>query len=283
MQRWRFILLINLAVFVPFCSHAQTYSFPWLPAVDSSATVADIPAPSGCARVPTSANTFADWLRHLPLKTASQIVLLHTGRPKPNQSAHHSILNIDVGTENLQQCADAIMRLRAEFWWSQRRFDAVAFNFTSGQRAAFDKWAQGYRPSVRGKDAIWRLTAAADSSYENFREYLRTVFIYAGSASLNQEMKRVAEVKDLRSGDVFIQGGYPGHAVIVVDVAVEPDSGKKLFLLAQSYMPAQEIHVLKNPQDGILSPWYEIQATDRLYTPEWAFKWTDLKRFRDPE
>jgi hypothetical protein len=50
--------------------------------------------------------------------------------------------------------------------------------------------------------------------------------------------------------------------------------------LAQSYMPAQEIHVLKNPLDGAIGPWYRVPA-ETLVTPQWTFESTDLKRFDD--
>lgn len=58
--------------------------------------------------------------------------------------------------------------------------------------------------------------------------------------------------------------------------------GKKVFLLAQSYMPAQHTHVLVNPNNRGLSPWYELSATDEGYltTPEWTFQKKDLKRFK---
>jgi len=49
----------------------------------------------------------------------------------------------------------------------------------------------------------------------------------------------------------------PGHAVIVVDMA-EDAKGQRAFLLAQSYMPAQDIHILKNPMDADLSPWCRV-------------------------
>ena len=64
------------------------------------------------------------------------------------------------------------------------------------------------------------------------------VFSYAGTASLSRELAPV-NYQDMKIGDVFIQGGHPGHAVIVVDIAVHPKTKKKVFLLAQSYMPAQ--------------------------------------------
>jgi hypothetical protein len=87
-------------------------------------------------------------------------------------------------------------------------------------------------------------------------------------------------LSDMEAGDVFIQGGSPGHAVIVIDLAVN-DSGEKIFLLSQSYMPAQEIHLLKNPVDTGISPWYKTDFGDILETPEWKFKSTHLKRFSD--
>ena len=68
------------------------------------------------------------------------------------------------------------------------------------------------------------------------------------------------------------------RAVIVVDVAVNSE-GKKVFLLAQSYMPAQDIHVLKNPTDLTLSPWYSTDFEDILATPEWNFKEKELNKF----
>jgi hypothetical protein len=56
--------------------------------------------------------------------------------------------------------------------------------------------------------------------------------------------------------------------------------GKRIFLLAQSYMPAQDIHILKNPRNKILSPWYELNTyQDEIITPEWDFVQTDLRRF----
>jgi hypothetical protein len=81
----------------------------------------------------------------------------------------------------------------------------------------------------------------------------------------------------LQIGDVFIQGGSPGHAVIVVDMAQNKQKGEKKFILAQSYMPAQEIQILKNPKgEGV---WFSDRELDPLETPEWTFSIGSLKRF----
>jgi len=41
----------------------------------------------------------------------------------------------------------------------------------------------------------------------------------------------------------MIRAGSPGHAMLVVDVA-EDERGRRIYLLAQSYMPAQDIHIV---------------------------------------
>jgi hypothetical protein len=70
-------------------------------------------------------------------------------------------------------------------------------------------------------------------------------------------------------------------AITVMDVAVDKKTGKKVFLVAQSYMPAQDIHILQNPNDKDLSPWYSADFGDVLKTPEWDFSKKALRRFVD--
>ena len=69
-----------------------------------------------------------------------------------------------------------------------------------------------------------------------------------------------------------------GHAVLVVDTA-HGDDGTAVFLLAQSYMPAQQIHVLANPKDPELSPWYRYDPAKGVGTPELYFTEWMLRRF----
>ena len=59
-----------------------------------------------------------------------------------------------------------------------------------------------------------------------FDKYLQNVFGWCGSASLEMQLKPVTDFGSINSGDVLVKGGYPGHAMIVVDVAVN-DKGKK--------------------------------------------------------
>ena len=259
---------------------AQRASYPWRSdAKPSEAIAGRIPPPAGFRRPKLAPGSFEHWLRHLPLKAGRPSVLLHNGRKKPNQTAHFAVLDIDVGKRDLQQCADAVIRLRAEYLFSIGRAGDVHFNFTSGDRADFSAWAEGYRPVVRGNKVTWVKSAAADSSYRSFRKYLDVVFMYAGTASLSRELTPVRDVGKMKVGDVFIRGGFPGHAVIVADLAVNPQDGRKVFLLVQSFMPAQDMHVLRNPNNRVLNPWYELDFGEVLRTPEWTFRKNELRRF----
>ena len=95
-----------------------------------------------------------------------------------------------------------------------------------------------------------------------------------------QELERV-DVSDIRIGDVFIRGGSPGHCAMVIDMARCVETGQRVFLLAQSYMPAQDIHILKNTRDTSISPWYRLDFGDELITPEWTFYKEQLARFEE--
>lgn len=87
------------------------------------------------------------------------------------------------------------------------------------------------------------------------------------------------DINDLLPGDVLIEKKNPyGHVIIVVDMA-ENEEGEKIVLFAQSYMPAQEIQVLINPNDPELSPWYHLKEGD-IVTPEWFFTSENHRRFR---
>jgi len=274
------ILLLLMALALPCPALGQTRPYPWLERYRAAHSVARrIPPPAGCRRQAAPAGSFAAWLRGLPLTEGRPPVLLHNGQPKRNQAAHHAVVDIDVGRRDLQQCADAVMRLRAEYLYAAGKRDAIRFHFTSGDRADFAQWARGYRPVVRGNTVRWARSAAPDASYRSLRSYLTRVFIYAGTHSLSREMKPVRDIGQMQAGDVFVQGGFPGHAVLVADMAVHATTGRRCFLLAQSYMPAQHIHILRNPAAPPLSPWYPVDFGETLRTPEWTFRRSDLKRF----
>ena len=254
----------------------SAHSYAWHSKPFTLTLEAGVKPPAGFQRLPAEPDSFAAWLRGLPLKPIGSPVLLYTGARKWRQDVHVAVIDIDVGKRDLQQCADAVMRLRSEWLWGTGRSSKIAFNYTGGGRVPFSRWAKGDRPSENGRH--WRRRGKRDGSYKSLRRYMIQVFAYAGTYSLSHELKKVS-LDDMRIGDVFIKGGFPGHAVLVADMVQNPDTGEKRFLLLQSFMPAQDMHILKNPDDPSGSPWYVADFSWPLQTPEWRFEKGSLKRW----
>ena len=274
------VLIFIICFIVCEVASGQQNSYYWLDHYDSTNSITErIPVPDGYKRVNPMHGTFAHWLQHLPLKESGSRVYLYNGKEKGNQNAHYAVLEIDRSKRDLQQCADAVIRMRAEYLYAENKYDMIHFKFTSGHDAKYRSWIEGYRPHVDQVRVNWIRNQAVDSSYEGFRIYLDSVFMYAGTYSLNTELQKVDDISKMRIGDVFIQAGFPGHALIVVDMAVNKKNGKSIFLLAQGFTPAQDLHILRNPNNNDLSPWYPLDFGDILRTPEWKFKKEDLKRF----
>ena len=239
--------------------------------------VITIVPPPGFVRY--EADPYGTYLRNLPLKRPGSPVMLYNGVEKGYQDGAYAIIDMEIGNKDLQQCADAVMRLRAEYLWHSKQYDKIHFNFTSGFKADYIKWAQGYRTKVSGNNVSWYKGADEDYSYATFRKYMDEVFMYAGTASLSKELIPVAP-SDIRVGDIFIIGGHPGHAMVIVDVAADK-CGNKAILVAQSYMPAQSIHIVTNLNNQQRSPWYIINSNTKYVSfPEFHFNINQIKRFK---
>ncbi len=239
-----------------------------------------VATPSGFTRVPVAAGSFAAYLRALKLKADGTPVHYYNGRIKENNGIYVAVVDMPIGTKDLQQCADVIMHVRAEYLFTTHQEHKIHFTLTNGFRADYSKWAEGYRISLNGNKTQWVKKGPADHSYASFCQYMDVIYTYCGTLSLSKELKDV-EYRDIQPGDVLIKGGSPGHAEIVLDVARNKE-GKKIYLLAQSYMPAQEMQVLANPESAALSPWYEMdEKHTNINTPEWTFTIGQLMRFTD--
>lgn len=250
------ILLITVLL---FSCREKKYSFQ-LPAEEVElktvpASVGLIPLPKGYKRVAFPENSLAVWLRGLSLKS-DKTVYLFNGQLKKNQTAQYAVLDMPRSTTDLQQCADVVMRLRAEYLFREKKYDEIRFTDFEGRSYEWEK----------GDDR------------KEFEKYLDLVFGWCGSASLEKQLKPVGDFNTIEPGDVLIRGGFPGHAVIVADLAINP-MGEKCFLLIQGYQPAQDMHILVNPISPERSPWYPVSVSDTIYTPEWVFYTFQLRRW----
>ena len=210
--------------------------------------------PAGYKRS-VSENSFGEFLENYPLYSDGRKIRLYNGKLSSTQNVHAAVLKMNMTDGDLQQCADSVISLYAEYYYKQKKYNKIKFHLTNGFEVDFSRWGQGMRVKVDGNKTYWVKSGQKDSSYKTFESYLRFVFAYAGTLSMVQESKKISE-KDIRPGDIFIYGGSPGHVEMVVDVC-ENKSGDKAFLLGQGYLPAQQFHILKNP-DNENDPWYYV-------------------------
>ncbi len=242
---------------------------------------ARISVPEGYSRVDSRADEITGFIRTISLKEDGSSVLKFDGAPINDQDNHVAVFDIDIGERDLQQCADSIMRVYAEYFWSLGEHDKIAFHLTNGFYMNYTKWRDGYRIRVDGNDVTWSKSSSYDDSYETFDKYMEMVFAYAGTLSLTAESDTIS-LEELLPGDMLLMGGSPGHCVLVVDMAYDED-GNRCFLLAQGYMPAQDFHVLTNPLHPD-DPWYyEAEMDYPIRTPSWTFEEGSLRRWADFE
>lgn len=224
--------------------------------------IGDIPLPDSFTRVNVLQGSFAEWLRGISLRK-NNIVHLYNGQPVAQQELHYAVLDISTGDKDLQQCADAVMRLRAEYFFSRKEYSKIAFG--EGRNM------YRFNYPTENIEAIGGL-------HTMLLKYLETVFIKCGTYTVDAMTKPVT-INDMQPGDVFIKAGSPGHTMIVADVA-KNNEGEKIYLLVQSYMPAQDIHIVINPNNKTLSPWYTASAVREVVTPGWIFTPNQLKRWK---
>jgi len=272
------VLILFLVPIQAFAEKPSNYAWVGSNEVSTQRIDEQFQPPKGFSRVVVGADDFGTWLRGLPLRQDRSVVKAYDGRDLNSPSA--AVVLMDVGHKDLQQCADTAIRLYAEWKWARGQADELLLHFTSGDVAGWKAWRTGVRWSVKGNQVSHRQSAATDASYSSFKNYLALVFTYAGTRSLPSDS---VAVNTAMPGDFYVQSGSPGHAVVVLDVA-EDSAGRRVALLGQGFMPAQELHVLKSSGARVLKGvWFLLPDADhtQLKTPSWkAFEASDLRRFK---
>mgnify|MGYP000906509211 FL=1 len=239
--------------------------------------------PEGFTRVKLAKGSFGEFLRHEKLKKYGEKSYYYNGKVKPSEGVYDSVFDIDLEGKNLLHCADACFKFRGDYLYQTGQYDKIKFNFVSAGLADFSKYTRGYR--VDPETGQYFLMAEPDRSEKVYKKFMNVVYGYCGTLSLVKDTHGVS-IDDMQIGDVFVRGGTPGtkrvgHAIMVIDMA-ENQKGEKIFMLAQSYMPAQQTQVLVNKANKEISPWYsldEVKKAGKMITPQWTFELNELKRF----
>jgi hypothetical protein len=226
--------------------------------------------PSGFSRVEVPPDSFKAYVRELALYPPDRKVLDYQGNVMAMPAVR--VVDMPVGNRDLQQCADSILRIRAE--WERKVGKSPAFHYTSGDLSSWSDWSAGTRLKVSGNTVSRVAKAAApDASDASFERWLFALFMYAGTRSL--PLDTVAATLPVQPGDLLVTPGSPGHAVLVLDVAVG-EGGTKL-LIGQGFMPAMDFHVVEAPEGGA---WFTM-AGEVLETRPIAMSWAGHRRFKE--
>jgi len=235
--------------------------------------------PEGFKRVKHAEGSFQEYLRTYSLKPFGSKIINYDGSDYYWQKGHIGILEIPVPKNGLQQCADALIRIRSEYLWDSNRKDEIGFNFTSGDYCSWSQYAKGYRPKVKGNTVSFHKTAQPDTSKANFYKFLNLIYTYSGTLSLYHELPKISDVKELKIGDMLIKGGSPGHIVMICDEIIN-DEGEKLYLLFQGNTPAQSVHLVKNLEYNTISPWYTLKKDALISVSNYTFFDSKFVRFK---
>lgn len=240
--------------------------------------------PKGYKRTKAGKNTFTDFIRNEKLKDYGQKSIYYNGKPKKSEGVYDAVFDVDLAGKNILHCADSCYKFRGDYLYSIGRYDKMKFHFVGKGIADFDKYTRGYR--VDPETGEYFLMGEKSSSPDVYKKFMDTVYIYSSTLSLVDDTDRV-DIDDMKVGDIFLRLGTPGskrvgHAITIIDMA-ENSSGNKVFMLAQSYMPAQQPQVLVNKNDSEIGPWYslkDVKKAGKLRTPQWTFELDELARFK---
>lgn len=236
-----------LSVFLLGCIAVLIYMYgPWwlkeLPGYDYTyGTISSIDVPEGYERISDDETGFADYLRNLPLAAEDEQVHIFSGELVDSLLPYtYRVINMPL-FNRYEQCADVCIRMRAEYLFRTRQFRKIHFEDTQYNTMRY----------------YW------GGRWSKFVPYLRYVFKFANTESLIHEMPQ-RPLSEMQVGDMFVYCNKDredkdyGHAIMVADVARNPVTGKKIFMLLQGSTPACDIHILKNRENPALSPWFEL-------------------------
>ena len=250
--------------------------------------------PEGFERVPVQEGSFAEYLRNLPLKADGSVLhyIDENGNPAGEvpanpyraPAAHAAVLDVAMLSIN-EQCADTVIHLYAEYLYAQGRYDEISFCFNNGFECDFMHYTQGYRPNTAKNGWIFNKDNWTGTERNVFELYLKMVFTYANTSSLFRKNLEPVALSDMAIGDLFIvpaASGRTGHAVMVVDMIQNSETGEVRFMTVQGSMPAVEAHVMMNAEEAEFSPWQNTRFENGMFVSAtyWECPVENLRRFR---
>lgn len=233
--------------------------------------------PDGYTRVPVADGSFGAYLREYPLLPDGINLPVYNGETmSPTYVA--AIFDISVGDEGYQQCADSVIRLYSDYFYENKQYDKISFQFSNGDVCDYNRWRKGKRMLVLGDFSCEIPAAFPDNSEQQYRNYLKEVMNYAGTISLQNESEVISS-DELRIGDIICNDT---HVVMIVDEAVN-ENGEKCYLIGQSFIPAVCFHIITDRYGKDVSPWFTQEQLEKesFDIGAFVFEKNDIRRWKE--
>ena len=258
MKRRRRILIWLLAVPVILTAGLAWVLWGGVSNPANRKTIGEIAPPLGFHRVEVISGGFGEFLREFPLQGRGAHMKYYDGSLAYGQYFGYAVLDLPMISKN-EQCCDAVQRMRSEFLYSKGRYSDIHFE-------SFKNGTMRY---------------GGGGNREAFHKYLRKVYDASNTSTLRHELKK-KPLSEIAPGDVFVyeagRGHSIGHAVLVADVAVNPKTGKKALMFAQSSTPALTMHIIRDLLHPIKSPWIILnESDDSVFISGIRFNGDDLR------
>jgi hypothetical protein len=234
--------------------------YPWLKKSRAERIPVYIPlqsrfaTPKGYTRIAAKGSSIGHWLRMLPLSAEGTLVQDVNGRATLVASAGYAAAVVDIDM-HAEESADALLRLHAEWRFSQGNAGGISYVSNSGRPLPFSRWLSGGRIVMKKRGWDWSPSASpvSQQTYGELRNFLDAAYQWVDPRALAIQ-GRTLGADDVEPGDYFVHAGKDPTLVIVLDVAKNA-SGEPALLLGHVAAPHQNLYVmLASPRSEWLLP-----------------------------
>jgi len=250
--------------------------------INAQSTIEKIPLPSSnYMRVQIRDNSFAEWLRDLSLQKSGSDVLNYRGGifKTGKDTSVAFVVDMNIEGKRLEQCMDVLVRFYADYLWEKKQTKNLNLPLPGGYWLNWKNWGEGYRPNFSGIDVTIKKSSKPDSSHQSYISYLNTVYSESHTQQFFHAYLPINR-EEVKIGDMIIRKGTKGHAVMIVDLALNKQ-GEMIALIGNGDTPACQFFILKYSKD---SPWvplyFDKEALDLPLKRKMS--WEGLRRFDLP-
>lgn len=241
--------------------------------------------PSGFKRIHLEESSFGHYLRNLPV-VDSVVVLTFKGATfkVANDTTVAGVIPVAIEGKSLWHCMDILQVLHMDYLESNNRKQEISYPLPEGTSLSWLEWQNGVRPVFKGLKfvkesrhpklvSVYKIVQ--DSSVKNFRRYCNTIFEFSGTQTFWHNSPHI-KLAEIQPGDFIVKKGDKGHAVLIVDLAIN-EKGEKVALIGQGDTPACQFYLLMKEHN----PWFKID--ENVGYPDLPIRkkmyWSGLRRF----